>query len=204
MDAIEKKKLLKGACIPLLLLFGYNILVPVTTSIASSLPVFASQSEDRFTIAVLATWNTRVMPSSGGKTYMFWDGAGNALSVKVMAPNSFEQLLSSIAENKVSKSDLAQIQKEFQGLAPHKIDLSLDISTVSSRKTLTQSYLYRQETLDTVSFMKNISHDFLYLGRQYSISYSSPPAPTKESAKAKFEKSFQTYFKPMLISFFVH
>jgi hypothetical protein len=187
----------------LLLLFACAVYIFEAQAIASSLQVFASQPEDKFTIGVLAKWNSRILPSSGGRTYMFWDGVGNALSVKVVAPNSLDKLLSSIAENKISRTELSEVQKEFQRLAPHKIDLSLDISTVSSKKTLTQSYIYRQETLDTVVFMKNISHDFLYLGRQYSISYSSPPAPTKEAARANFEKSFQRYFKPMLTSFFI-
>lgn len=202
MDAIEKKKMFL-VLIALLLFLSYNTFILVTPSIASSLQVFASQPEDKFTIGVIAKWSTRIMPGSRGNTYMFWDGAGNDLSVKVVAPNSLDQLLDSIADNRISKTDLSEIQKEFQRLAPHKIDLSLVISTVSSKKTLTQSYLYRQETLNTIFFMKNISYDFIYLGRQYSISCSSPPAPTKESAKAKFEKSFQRYFKPMLISFFV-
>lgn len=190
--------------ISLLLLLNNDISLPAAQSIASSVQVFTSQPEDKFIIAVYNNWESKIMSSSGGKTYVFWDNVGNAISINVKIPKDFEKLLNSIAEDKISKKELSKIQNVFRMQAPLKEDLSLDISIVSNKKTLTQIYLYRQETLDTVYFIKNISHDFLHSGQQYTISYSSSPAPTKEAAKKNFEESFQRYFKPMLITFFIN
>jgi len=169
----------------------------------SQFQTISSSPEDRFAISVPLGWNSKIIPSARGKMYAFWDGAGNALTVDVGTPDSFKKLLNAIAENKISKTELLEIQQLFRREAPLKPDVLLSISTIANKKALTQIYTHRQETLDTVVFVRGVRYDFLHEGKQYSISYSSPPAFTMEAAKAALETSLQRYFKPMLVTFFV-
>jgi hypothetical protein len=85
----------------------------------------------------------------------------------------------------------------------NKLNLLVSISTVANRKMLTKTFTYKQESLDTVIFVKNIEYSFLYNEKQYSISYSAPPAYTIEEAETNFDKSYQQYLKPILITFFL-
>lgn len=186
-----------------LLLFSNSVAFSAESGISQLQPL-PSDPEDRFAIGVPLGWNSRITASSRGRLYAFWDGTGNALTIDVGTPNSFEQLLTSISENKVSKTKLLEMQRVFRREAPLKLNVILSVSTIANKRTFTQSYIYRHETLGAVGFVSNISHDFLHKGKQYSISYSSPPASTGEAAESIFEISFQRYFKPMLVSFFVY
>ena len=186
----------------LLLLFSNSAALYAESGISQFQP-FPSEPEDKFTIGVPLGWNSRITPSSRGKLYAFWDGTGNALTINVGIPNSFEQMLNSIAENTISKAQLSEMQRVFRKEAPLKLDMKLSINTIANKKAFTQSYIYRHETLGAIGFLRHVGHDFLHGGKQYSISYSSPPASTREAAVATFETSLQRYFKPMLISFFL-
>jgi len=194
---------MKALVFTVFLLFISNSAAIYAESDISQFQTFSSSPEDRFAISVPLGWNSKIIPSLRGKTYAFWDGTGNALAIDVGIPNSFKKLLNAIAENKISKTELLEIQQQVRNETPLKLDLLLSISTIANKKALTQIYTYRQETLVTVAFLKAVQHDFLHEGKQYSISYSSPPAFTTEAAKATFETSLQRYFKPILVTFFV-
>lgn len=194
---------MKALAFAVFILFISNSSAIYAASGISQFQTFSSSPEDRFAISVPPEWKLQIVPSSRGKMYAFLDGTGNALTVDVGTPDSFRKLLSAIAENKISKTELSEIQKLFRREAPLKPDVLLSISTIANKKALTQIYTHRQETLNTVVFVRGVRHDFLHEGKQYSISYSSPPAFTTGAAKAKFEISSQRYFKPMLVTFFV-
>ena len=196
---------MKKLTLLLLLMVSTNVLLlSNSTSIyALDFQPIRSNPEDRFAISVPNGWNSNITPSVSGKLYAFWDGAGNALTVDVGAPNSFKPILKAIENNKISKTKLLEIQQVWQTWDVNKLNLLVSISTVANRKMLTKTLTYKQESLDTVIFVKSIEYSFLYDEKQYSISYTAPPAYTIEEAEANFDKSYQQYLKPILITFFL-
>lgn len=200
---VAKEILKKALAFSIFLFFISNSGAIYAGSGISQFQTFSSNPEDRFTISVPLGWNSKIIPNARGKMYAFWDGVGNALTIDVGTPDSFKKLLNAIADNKISKTQLSEIQQLFRREAPLKPDVLLSISTIANKKALTQTYTHRQETLDIVVFVRGVQHDFLHEGKQYIISYSSTPAFTSEAAKANLETSFQRYFKPMLVTFFV-
>jgi len=106
-------------------------------------------------------------------------------------------------KNAVSKSQLLKIQKDFAEAAPSKSGLSLSINVISNKKAITQTFLYKQETLGHVLYLINVTHDLLYNDKQYTISYSMGGS-TVDSAIQNFEASERMYFTPMLVSFFLN
>lgn len=164
---------------------------------------FVSKAEDRFVIGVPLSWKKRINSIDGGNSYMFWDEFGNAFSISVHCPNSFKRLLEDISKNKVSKHQLTELQKKFAKQAPLKMDIRISINTIANRKSLTQNYIYKHQTINIKYYMKNITYDLLYNERQYSISFSARPGATKDEALQNFRVAEKKYFTPMLVSFFL-
>ena len=163
--------------------------------------VFSSSHSDRFAIKIPSNWEQKKMDSvDNGIYYNFWDGQGNALSVGVRMPNTFFNLLKAIENKAVSKDQLLRFQKEFADAAPMKRGLSLSINVIANRRALTQTFLYKKETLGNVLYIINVTHEFLYNNKQYGISYSMV-GKTVDKVIQNFEDSERRYFTPMLLSF---
>ena len=169
-------------------------------------PVFevkTSKPGDGFFIGIPKHWNDKVYASEKGTTYAYWDGIGNALTITVREPNSFEKVLMMIKNDEFNSKKLKELENYFKQEAPLKRSIKLGIEVISNQKALAQSYLYRQETAGFVYFLKNKQFEFIKNGKQYQISFSPPPSKTEEEAEIKFNDSYGDTFYPILVTFFL-
>jgi len=178
----------------------FNVPILYAQNPINGFTICSSSQSDRFAIKIPNKWDQKEDSGNNGTYYNFWDEQGNALSIVVRMPNTFFNLLKGIERNAVSKNQLLRIQKEFADAAPIKRGLSLSINVISNRKALTQTYLYKKETLGNILYIINVTHDFLYNNKQYTISYSMA-GKTVDKAVQNFEESERRYFTPMLLSF---
>ena len=169
----------------------------------STFDVKTSKPGDGFAIGIPKHWNEKVYASEKGTTYAYWDGIGNALTITVREPNSFEKVLMVIKNDQLNEKQLKELENSFKQRAPLKRSLKLGIEVISNEKALVQSYLYRHETAGFVYFIKNKQFEFIKNGKQYQVSFSPPPSNTEEAAETKFNDSYGNTFYPILVTFFL-
>ena len=187
------------------LIIFFSILFFKSSSFANEqIKIINSLPEDKFSIGIPGNWQEKRYPSSTGRIYAFWDNIGNAITITVKIPNSFTELLNKISNNQISHKQLKQIETQFCHEAPSKIDLEISIKKIANKKTFSQNFIIKQETLDTIYYISTTTFDFLHEGRQYQIGISSTPAVDKNNAKINFKNSFRKYFKPILITLFIY
>jgi len=187
----------------IIMLATFIIFLPNLIYAESTFEVKTSKPGDGFAIGIPEHWNEKVYASENGTTYAYWDGIGNALTITVRRPNSFERVLIMIKNDQLNEKQLQELENSFKRSAPLKRSLKLSIEVISNEKALVQSYLYRHETAGFVYFIKNKQFEFIKNGKQYQVSFSPPPSNTEEAAENKFANSYRSTFYPILITFFL-
>lgn len=169
----------------------------------STFDVKISKPEDKFSIGIPNNWNDKISPSENGITYAYWDDIGNAITITVRKPNSFERVLTMIKNDQLNEKQLKEIETQFKRDAPLKRRVKVGIDVLSNRKALVQSYVYRQESVGFIYFVKTKTYDFIYNNKQYQVSFSPTPSKTEDAAEIKFNETYKAIFFPILISFFI-
>ena len=170
---------------------------------AFQLDVKVSNPADRFTIGIPTTWKEKIYPTETGTSYAYWDGVGNAITITVKKTNSFKELLKMISNNKVSKSQLLELENYFQQEAPEKLYLSLSLETIANHRALVQTYILSHEALEQHILIKTRSYDLIKGEKQYQVSFSPPPQKNKKLADYMFDYTYEMFFHDILATLMI-
>jgi len=187
----------------IILLAPFIILLSSVIYAESIFDVKTSKPGDGFAIGIPKHWNEKVYPSEKGTSYAYWDDIGNAITITVHEPNSFERVLAMIKNDQLNEKQLKELEKLFKREAPLKRRVKVGIEVLSNQKALVQSYVYRHETTGFIYFIKTKTFNFIKNNKQYQVSFSPTPSKTEAAAEIRFNKSYRNIFYPILVTFFL-